>query len=107
LVGAVLLPALLPLGPPLWIMLFLWGGTTFGIYTTGLALLGERFPRAQLAGANTAFVMIYECGSVGGPVIAGAAMDLIGRDGLVLTVGLASGAFLLFGLRRRGVRDRA
>lgn len=108
LVGAVLLPALLSLGPPLWIMLFLWGGTSFGIYTCGLALLGERFPRAQLAGANTAFVMIYECGSASGPVIAGAAMDLVGRDGLVLTVGLASGAFLLFGLvRRRGVRDRA
>jgi len=107
LVGAVLLPVLLPFGPALWVMLFLWGGTTFGIYTCGLALLGERFSRAQLAGANTAFVMIYECGSASGPVIAGAAMDLVGRDGLVLTVGLASGAFLLFGLWRRRVRGRA
>ncbi len=104
LVGAVLLPVLLFHGPLLWVMLFLWGGTSFGIYTCGLALLGERFPRAQLAGANTAFVMIYEFGSASGPVIAGAAMDAIGRDGLVLTVGLASAAFLLFGLWRRGIR---
>lgn len=99
-VGVASLPFLLAQGPLLWIMLFVWGGTTFGLYTTGLALLGRRFPAAQLAAANTAFVMFYEIGSVTGPVSSGFAMDLMGRNGLVVTVGAASVAFLLFSLVR-------
>jgi MFS family permease len=108
LAGAVLLPLLAPGGPLasatlLWPMLFLWGGTAFGIYTIGLSLLAERFPRAGLAGANTAFVMAYELGGLGGPIAAGAAMDVGGPDGLVIVVGASCAAFLLANLvRRRG-----
>lgn len=103
--GAALLPGLIG-GPWLWVMLFFWGGAAFGVYTVGLALLGERFPRLELAGANTAFVMIYEVGSVTGPVAAGGAMDLWPQGGLLLSVGLAAGLFLLFGLGRALARAR-
>lgn len=99
-IGILLLPVLLPYGPLLWVMLFLWGGTTFGLYTVGLTLLGRRFPAAQLAGANTAFVMIYEIGSISGPVASGFAMDAWGANGLVVTVAAIAAAFLLFSVLR-------
>ena len=110
--GAILLPILSPGGwfpsmPLLWIMLIVWGGTSFGIYTVGLALLGVRFPGPQLAGANTVFIMFYEIGSFTGPVIGGAAMDLWSEDGLPIAVAIVAGAFLLLGLLRTGRQRRA
>jgi MFS family permease len=100
LAGAILLPLLAPGGPLaslplLWPMLFLWGGTAFGIYTIGLGLLAQQFPREGLVGANTAFVMAYEVGGLVGPVAGGAAMDLAGPHGLVMVVAATCAAFLL------------
>jgi predicted MFS family arabinose efflux permease len=88
----------------LWVMLFLWGGTTFGIYTIGLSLLAERFPREGLAGANTAFVMAYEVGGLTGPIVAGRAMDSLGPNGLVGVVAVVCAAFLLAAILRRSAR---
>jgi len=39
----------------LWPLLLLWGGTMYGFYTQGIALLGESYPRAELADANAVF----------------------------------------------------
>ena len=109
--GALLLPVLSPGGPlasePLLAAtLFLWGGTSFGLYTLSLAELGERSRLAELAAANTAFVMVYEVGSLVGPVIAGAAMELAGRNALpALTAALCAGFFAVepvLGVRRAG-----
>jgi MFS family permease len=103
--GAVLLPLMTPGGvlPSvlLWPMLFLWGGTAFGIYTIGLSLLAEQFPREGLVGANTAFVMAYELGGLGGPIVAGGAMDVVGPHGLVIVVGATCAVFLLSIAARR------
>lgn len=103
LLGAILLPLLSDTRWPLWILLFVWGGVVFGVYTIALALLGERFPAGELAAANALFVMVYETGSLTGPVLAGGAMDTIGRQGLPLVAGLAAAAFLvaIAVLRRR------
>ena len=99
LVGALLLPVLAPDGafasaPLLSATLFLWGGTSFGLYALALAELGERTRLAELAAANTAFVMVYEIGSLAGPVLAGAAMGAFGRDALVFFT--ASGCVAFF-----------
>jgi MFS family permease len=93
--GAMLLP--FALGHPvlLWPLLFIWGGTVFGLYTVGLSLLAQSVPASQFALANGAFIMIYELGSLTGPVIGGAAMDLVGPQGMPAMVGAASLAFLL------------
>ena len=92
--GPVALP--FAIGSPLllWPLLFVWGGTVVGLYTVGLTLLGQRFRAADLAGANVAFVTIYEIGSVAGPAAAGAAMDAWQPHGLVLVPALACAAFL-------------
>jgi MFS family permease len=100
LLGALLLPVLAPDG---WLpskrllaaVLFVWGGTSFGLYTLSLAVLGERCSLAELAAANTAFVMVYEIGSISGPILVGAGMDLAGRNSLVVVTAAACTLFFL------------
>ncbi len=99
-VGAMVYPFLLGSEPWLWVMMFLWGGVSWGIYTLALGLMGEKFPAAELAAANAAFVMMYEVGSVGGPIISGAAMDAWPLYGLPVVVAVVAAALFLFGLMR-------
>ena len=98
--GAVIYPLVLGSQPWLWVMMFLWGGVSWGIYTLALGLMGERFAPADLATANAAFVMMYETGSVGGPILSGAAMDQWPLYGLPAVIAAAAAALLLFGLLR-------
>ena len=109
LVGALALPVLAPDGwlpskPLLAAMLFVWGGTSFGLYTLSLAVLGERFSLAELAAVNTAFVMVYEIGSISGPILVGAAMDLAGRNALAAVTAAACTLFFLAETRWRAGR---
>jgi len=97
-IGAVIYPFVLDAGLELWILLFVWGGVGFGIYTLGLALMGERFSPANLAAANAAFIMMYEFGSMTGPVVVGGAIDLWSRFGLPAVIAVASLGLLVFGL---------
>lgn len=66
----------------LWPLLFLWGGTLYAFYSQGVALLGAQFATAELATANTAFVMVYCLGGVIGPGVGGFALDRWPRHGL-------------------------
>jgi MFS family permease len=112
LLGSLLLPVLAPGG---WLphrallagLLFVWGGTSFGLYTLSLALLGERSSLAQLAAANAGFVMVYELGSMSGPVLVGAAMHAAGRDALVAVTAGACALFLVAETRWRAGRGSA
>jgi MFS family permease len=92
----VLLPLTMSLEPLRWAILVAWGGATMAIYTLSLAVMGESFPRAELAGANAAFVIMYELGSVCGPFIGGGAMDLAGPQGLMFVLALIAVAYLAF-----------
>ncbi len=98
--GAVIYPLLLGSAPWLWPMMFVWGGVSWGMYTLGLALMGERIPAAQFAAANSAFVMMYEVGSFGGPIIAGGAMDLWPTFGMPAVIAVASASLLVVGWTR-------
>jgi len=93
--GPPLLPPAMALPLLLWPLLFVWGGTMYGFYTQGIALLGESFAARELAGANTVFVMVYCLGGVIGPSLGGLAMDLWKPNGLVAFV---SGAAMLLAL---------
>lgn len=89
----------------MWPLLVIWGGIAFGIYTVGLTILGQRFAAGDMARANAAFVMIYTVGSLVGPPISGAAMDIFGGRALGWSL---AGAYALCALaivvmhRRRG-----
>jgi hypothetical protein len=60
-----------------------------GIYVLALALMGERFKGASLAGANAAFILTYEVGAMVGPPTAGVAIWAMGAPGLPLVFATA------------------
>lgn len=85
-------------------VLLAWGGISFGIYTVGLALLGERFKGGDMARANAAFSTMYIVGGLVGRPLAGKAMDVVGRWGFGPTIALfyvLAGIAALLALRRR------
>lgn len=68
---------------PRIVLTFLLGGAVLGFYSVGLIVLGTRVPTAELAVANAAFLMIYQAGSIVGPGVAGAAMDIWRPHGFI------------------------
>lgn len=94
-VGPLLLMPWLHTPLLLWPLLFVWGGTLYAFYSQGIALLGGAFAEAELATANTVFVMVYCLGGVLGPSVGGVAMD--GWPHLGLQVVLSVAAFSLLG----------
>jgi MFS family permease len=92
---ALALPSAVLAGWPLWPLLFVWGGVVSGFYTLGLTQLGQRFAAVGLAQANVVFIMAYTVGTIGGPPMVGAALDLWAFYGLPLVVVGVYGAFLL------------
>ncbi|MBY0523258.1 MAG: MFS transporter [Gemmataceae bacterium] len=74
------------------VWLFAVGACSGAFYPLGLALLGERLPASGVARATAWFLAINCAGSLTGPVIAGAAIDLWGYGSLFLVGG---GAVLL------------
>lgn len=73
-----------------------WGSVISGLYTVGLAMLGERFTGVDLATANAAFVMMYAFGMLVGPPALGAGIDIWDPHGapVVIAVMLAAYAIL-------------
>jgi MFS family permease len=102
-VGALLpllLYAALDVAWLVWALLFLLGGVALGYYTVGLALLGARFAPGELAVANAAFMVLYEAGTTGGPVLAGAAMELWPPHGYLMALAAFAAGFAALALLR-------
>lgn len=93
--GAAMLP--LASGSPgaLGIILFLWGGIAGTLYTVGLADLSARVGRADLAGANATFVLLYSLGLIIGPTLVGAGMDLVVPQGFAYAL---AGLFVAYSI---------
>lgn len=86
----------------IWPLVFLWGGVSFGIYTMSLIQLGERFTGQALIAGNAAFAFTWGIGGIAGSPAAGLAMQLIGHQGLPLSLGLMCcvlAVFLMAGQR--------
>jgi MFS family permease len=102
LVGALAIPSVAGHGPiSLYILLFVWGGAIGGLYTVGLAHLASRFEGSELAGANAAFVVLYNVGLTIGPPIVGLGLDFAGATGFALAMALFFAAILAAGTIRR------
>jgi MFS family permease len=54
-----------------------------------IALLGESYPRAELAAANAVFVVVYCAGGIVGPSLGGLAMDYWTPNGLLVFLSCA------------------
>ncbi len=76
--GFLVLPHVisLSLGGPVFI--FLLGGAEGMIYALGVILLGQRFRGAELAAASVLFTGMWGAGTMLGPMIVGAGMDVFG-----------------------------
>jgi MFS family permease len=72
--------------------LFVVGACSGALYPLGLALLGERTDPAGLSRAGACFLAVNCGGSLVGPIVAGAAMHLFGREALFVSGG---GALLI------------
>lgn len=75
-------------------LLFVWGGAFVGIYTIMLTIVGSRFSGSQLVGIYAAMGLMWGAGALVGPVLAGAAMQVM-THGLPLFVAFACGCFML------------
>lgn len=101
--GGCLLPSLYDAWL-VWPLLFVWGGVSFGIYTMALIQLGERFCGPAMIAGTAAFAFSWGMGGILGSPATGAVMQLVGPQGLPLSLGLLSlvlAALLLVGRRRR------
>jgi MFS family permease len=89
--GSILLVWLIEGSMLIWPMLFVWGAVAFGTYTVAMVELGDRFSGTLLLAGNSAFGLMWGIGGIIGPSVVGGAMDLIGSEGLPVTLGILFG----------------
>ena len=82
-------------------LLFVWGGIVGGLYMVGLAMLGARYSGADLAAANSAYVMLYATGMMIGPPFLGMTLDASPSHGLFGGVALLFALYLAIVAARR------
>jgi MFS family permease len=85
----------------IWPLVFVWGGVSFGIYTMTLIQLGERFNGHALIAGNAAFALVWGIGGIIGSPTTGLAMQLIGHQGLPISLGLLCLVLVVFLLAER------
>jgi MFS family permease len=89
----------------IWPLLLVAGAAGFGIYTVGLAELGDRFSGADLVAGTASFSSAFGLGALTGAVLCGFAMDIVGPHGFpgsLLAVFLGYLVIqLVLGFRRR------
>ncbi len=105
--GCVAVTALLSFlapGLPLFILAALFGGLSFALYPLSVAHTNDHLAAGERIAAAGGLVLIYSLGAVVGPLIAGAAMRLIGPSGLFLSICGCAGAALLFAFWRQIAR---
>jgi MFS family permease len=76
------------------IIAFLIGGIALGFYTSSLSIIGDEVMPKDLAGANAAFLVMYQLGGIAGPATAGLAMTWEPSIGFAATL---SAVMLIFG----------
>jgi len=79
---------------------FMWGGAASGIFAISLTMLGERYSASQVAGATAILVMVFEVGSLIGPLIGGRVMDIVGPMGFIYTITSFTFIFLVISIYR-------
>jgi MFS family permease len=83
-----------------WPLMLLVGAAGFGIYTVGLALLGDCFQGTDLVAGTAAFATVWGLGSLIGAIICGWAMDGFGPDALPYTLAAIFAVYLGLNVRR-------
>ncbi|PSM19711.1 MFS transporter [Nitratireductor sp. StC3] len=71
---------------PVAALMLIWGGANYGLYTAGLALIGDRFAGEALTAATIAFAAVYAIASTIAPALAGGTTTLLGAAGFYALV---------------------
>ncbi|CBL44803.1 Conserved hypothetical protein [gamma proteobacterium HdN1] len=100
MVCAVYLPIAIYERYQAWALLFVWGGVIGAVYSTALALLGERFEGDELIEANAGYSMMDAAGGTAGILLIGFFMDVFGPDGLPYVIMFSSILYFSFALTR-------
>ena len=102
LASALALPFAIGGMVPALIVLVWWGGAMGGFFTVGMVLMGRHYAGADLVAANGLFVVMFGLGSMVGPAVGGAAIDLWDPHGMIVVVVVAAASYLVFlGARAR------
>lgn len=80
------LPGLITVPVVPGVIAFLIGGIVLGFYTSSLAIIGEEVAPKDLAGANAAFLVMYQLGGIAGPAAAGVTMTWAPAMGFAATL---------------------
>jgi len=78
MIGFLILPWIITSSVAGPIFIFVLGGAEGMIYALGVILLGQRFRGAELAAASVLFTGMWGAGTMLGPLIVGAGMDILG-----------------------------
>lgn len=101
-IGVAMLPWLVAAGGiPMWLGMLFWGGVFSGVYTASMAIVGQRFRGADLVAANAAFGFLWGAGSLTGPILTGAAMDIWDPHGFPAAITVLTVVFVVFAIARR------
>jgi len=82
MIGFLILPSIITSSVAGPIFIFALGGAEGMIYALGVILLGQRFRGAELAAASVLYTGMWGAGTMLGPVIVGAGMDMLGDDSM-------------------------
>ncbi|RLA01656.1 MAG: hypothetical protein DRQ47_07795 [Gammaproteobacteria bacterium] len=104
LVGFVILPQVIQAAISGPIFIFTLGGVEGMVYTMGVIVLGQRFRGAELASASVLYTGMWGLGTMIGPVLTGAGMDLFGTSSMPYILAVFYACYLpaFFLLRSRG-----
>lgn len=87
-------------------ILFVWGGCSFGLFTVGVTMLGERYRGGELVAANAAFVMTFELANLLGPPMSGWAIEAWVPTGLMVYMATIAALFVAVSALRGVMRAR-
>jgi MFS family permease len=79
----------------LGVILFVWGGAVYSLYSLAMVDIGHRCRGTTLAAASGALVIVYTISNVSGPPLTGAAMQTLGAHSLMVVSAGAAAVFML------------
>jgi MFS family permease len=77
------------------IVLFVWGGAVFSLYSLAMTDIGHRCRGTSLAAASGALVVVYTISNISGPPLTGAAMQAWGVHSLMAVSAVVAAMFMV------------
>ena len=94
MIGFLFLPKFIALAIGGPVFAFVVGGVEGMIYVLGIILLGQRFRGAELAAASVLYTGMWSAGTMFGPALVGAGMDMFGDAAMPYLIAAIYAAYL-------------